>query len=152
MAKPRKKYKHDPLRKYDSPFIRKADSESNLRIAAAMKENIEDAKDGSSQAPLIGAIVELLEGVLIALQGWTVDQDVIDSIAQGMGACTKMDEAGGVWSSESAAAICSAVDDAIAVMNQLPMRGASRGFIGARMLTKFVKPLQAIKVVDMEAA
>lgn len=152
MAKPRKKYRHDPMRKYDNRWLRKADSTENLRIAAAMKENIEDAQNGADMTPLIGAVIELLEGVLIALKDWHVDQEVIDCIALGMGACLEMQANAGAWDCKAVPKLCQAVDDAIAVMNQLPMRDASRGFIRARMLANFVKPHQAARVVDVAEA
>ena len=143
-TKPRKKYKHDPFKKYEHPALRKADSEENLRVVEALKENIEDAEHGSNQQGLICATKELLHGVLIALDGWSVDVDVISRIVCSMDFLKNMANDGFIWDSKIAAELIASVDEAIQVMNQLPMRDASMGFIQARNLSSFVKECQGI--------
>lgn len=119
--KRRKKYRHDPGKKWDNPILRQAEAAGMKRWKETHFAMMDAYENGSQQEPMIVTLSDIIVPVMKAMEGWSDPDGVGDVLADAMDALRAMAEDRMSWRASAVPLLKRAVSEALQVTNGMPV-------------------------------
>lgn len=121
MKRPRKKYRHDPGKKWENPILRQAEAAGMNRWKETHFAMMDGYENGSQQEPMIVTLSDIIVPVMKAMEGWDDPDGVGDVLADAMDALRAMAEDQMSWHACAVPLLKRAVSEALQVTNGMPV-------------------------------
>lgn len=121
MKRPRKKYRHDPGKKWENPILRQAEAAGMKRWKETHFAMMDAYENGSQQEPMIVTLSDIIVPVMKAMEGWQDPDGVGDVLADAMDALRTMAEDRMSWNAGAVPLLKRAVSEALQVTNGMPV-------------------------------
>lgn len=130
--KPRKKYRHDPGRKYDNPLLRRVEANTLERWRVEHFKIIDGKQQGEDSRRLIEVLAEVIAPAIKSIEGFDDPDGVGDVMADAMMALAAMVNASNGWDVGQNDLIKEAIGYAIQVTNGVPVATLARCVLWTR--------------------
>lgn len=121
MSKPRKRYRHDPGKKYEHPLLRKAEAAGLAKWRSEHFAMMDSYEDCSVQKHMIVTLADTIAVAFKSMQDWDDPDQVGLVMAEAIGALAEMGEAGFTWRAADVPILKDAVNIATQVINGMPV-------------------------------
>ena len=121
MKRPRKKYRHDPGKKWENPILRQAEAAGMKRWKETHFAMMDAYEEGSRQEPMIVTLSDIIVPVMKAMEGWQDPDGVGDVLTDAMDALRAMAEDRMSWNAGAVPLLKRAVSEALQVTNGMPV-------------------------------
>lgn len=119
--KRRKKYRHDPGKKWENPILRQAEAAGMKRWKETHFAMMDAYEEGSRQEPMIVTLSDIIVPVMKAMEGWDDPDGVGDVLTDAMDALRAMAEDRMSWHASAVPLLKRAVSEALQVTNGMPV-------------------------------
>lgn len=121
MKRPRKKYHHDPGKKWENPLCRQAEAAGMKRWKETHFAMMDSYESGTRQEPMIVTLSDIIVPVMKAMEGWQDPDGVGDVLTDAMDALRAMAEDRMSWNAGAVPLLKRAVSEALQVTNGMPV-------------------------------
>jgi len=135
MTKPRKKYKHDPGRKYEHPALKRAEAAGLERWRVKHFELMDSYQEGEPRAQMIVTLADVIAPAIKSMEGWADPDDVGSVMVEAMDALMRMAKDGYRWDTSAVPLIKEATSCAIQITNGMPVSQIAKAVFWARQIT-----------------
>lgn len=118
MKRPRKKYRHDPGKKWENPICRQAEAVGLAKWRDKHFAMMESYEDGSMQRDMIVTLADTIMVAHETMDGWEDPDGLAQVMRNAMGELATMH---GFWRKSAEPLLREAVNIAIQVLNGMPV-------------------------------
>ena len=136
MAKPRKKYRPDPGRKWEHPLCKQAEAAGLERWKVKHFQMMDGYKDGEEVQRMLVTLADVIAPAIKSMEGWDDPDDIGGVMSDAMDRLLAMARNGYRWDSSHLAEIKNAVSCAIQVTNGMPVIETAKAVHWARQVTQ----------------
>lgn len=134
MKKPRKKYRHDPGKKWEHPLCKKAEAAGLERWKVKHFEMIDGYRDGEEVRQMIVTLSDVITPAIKSMEGWEDPDDIGGVMVEAIGGLLAMSRNGYRWDVSQTSLIKDAVNCAIQVTNGMPVLHIAKAVHWSRQL------------------
>lgn len=130
--KKRKKYRHDPGKKWEHPLLRQAEASGLAKWRDKHFAMMDEYKDGSRQDAMIQTLADTIAVAFKTMEDWDDPDQIGLILAESLGALAEMGDAGFAWRKADEPLLKEAVNIAIQVLNGMPVIHTAKAQAWAR--------------------
>lgn len=135
MTKPRKKYRHDPGRKWEHPMLKKAEAAGLERWRVKHFELMDSYQEGEIRAQMIVTLADVIAPAIKSMEGWADPDDVGGVMVEAMDALMRMAKDGYRWAAEAVPLLKEATAYALQITNGMPVSEIAKAVFWARRVS-----------------
>lgn len=135
MKRPRKKYRHDPGKKWENPLCRQAEAAGMQRWQDKHFAMMDAYEDGTRQDAMIVVLSDIIVPAMKAMEGWQDPDGVGDVMEEAMQALQGMAQDGFKWHACAVPLLKEATAIALQVTNGMPVVEIARACAWARAVS-----------------
>lgn len=136
MSKPRKKYRHDPGKKWEHPLCKQAEAAGLEKWKVKHFQMIDAYRDGEEVQRMLVTLADVIAPAIKSMEGWDDPDDIGGVMAQAMDSLLAMARNGYRWDVSQTALIKDAVSCAVQVTNGMPVLQIAKAVHWARQVTQ----------------
>lgn len=132
MKRPRKKYRHDPGKKWENPILRQAEAAGMRRWQDKHFAMMDAYENGTRQDAMIVTLSDIIVPAMKSMEGWADPDSIGDVMEEAMQTLQAMAQDGFQWHACAVPLLKEATAIALQVTNGMPVVEIARACAWAR--------------------
>lgn len=134
MTKPRKKYKHNPGKKWDNPLCKQAEAAGLERWRIKHMAMLESYEQGQAVPQMLVTLADVIAPAIKSMEGWDDPDDIGGVMCDAMDAILNMSQDGYRWDKGALPLLKDAIGCAVQVTNGMPVIEIAKAVHWARQV------------------
>lgn len=134
MKRPRKKYRHDPGKKWENPLCRQAEAAGMRRWQEKHFAMMDEYADGTEQAAMLVTLADVIAPAIKSMEGWDDPDNIGDVMCDAMDVLGQLAQDGFKWRASAMPLLKEATTIALQVTNGMPVVEIARACAWARQI------------------